>query len=84
MCLDKVLPMSVLTIWDGPYGQKYVYTLSTREGLFGEETYVQAVAVTVLAENSYSAAVKRDLWVVYDIVTGTTKPLSDGGVVVVQ
>ena len=77
-----VIPRSA--IWNGPYGQQYIYTISTRDGLFGEETYVQAVAVTVLAENSYYAAVKRDIWAAYDVVIGTTKGLTDGAVVVVQ
>lgn len=79
---DKVVP---LTAVNGSEGEYTIYALKTRDGLFGEEQYVQQVEVEKLAESVLSMAVQADaLWEGDKIVVSSTGPLADGETVWVE
>jgi len=80
---EYVVPLSAVS--EASNGSYTLYTLGTRDGLFGEETYVQAVSVKKLAENSLSMAVSGDgLYMTLTVVVSADKSLTDGETVRVE
>ena len=80
---DYVVPLSAVTQSTG--GEYVLYAVLTRDGLFGEEQYVQAVTVKKQAKNSLSMAVAGDgLYMNMELIVSTDRPLSDGETVRVQ
>lgn len=61
----------------------YVYVVRKSDGPLGAESYVQRTPVTVLDSDSTKTAV-IGVMPMDEVVTGSTKPLSDGGRVVVE
>jgi hypothetical protein len=76
-----IVPMKAILAPRGTEG--YAYVTSTRNGLFGKETYVSLVKVEILAQNGISAAinVEDSLPPDAEFVLTTNKSLEPGGTV---
>ncbi len=79
---DKVVPLTAVSGSEGDYR---IYTLKKRDGLFGEERYVQEVKADKLAESVLSMAIQADaLWEGDLIVVSSSGYLVDGETVWVE
>lgn len=76
---DALVPSSCLQVDSS--GERFLYTVSEEEGLFGTKTVIRKTYVTVQAEDDEHVALEtRDgaLLSACQIVTSTTRALSDG------
>ena len=71
---NMVLPAScVITIGD----DSYVFTVHSRNGLFGEERYVELTSVQILGGNSFFTAIASDSSITW-VVAYSSQPLHNG------
>lgn len=80
---EMVVPLNAVS--ENGQGQKQVFLTEHRQGLFGEETFVKSVDVTVLEQNDFYAAIQSDLFYPGALVAKySTKPLTSGMTVKVK
>lgn len=61
--------------------RNFVYVVNEREGILGEEYYVEEINVSVIDKNDKWAAVEGALTTDSEIVSSSTKEVEKGGVV---
>jgi len=83
---EKVLPLSAVSVVPGGDSRAlFIYVVRTREGLFGEEKYVEAVAVEELAKTGSKIAVYNiELMQDWEIVVFSDRVLEKGQTVKVM
>jgi hypothetical protein len=73
--LDALVPRSALF---ESANKKYVFLLEKRKGLFGEGYFVRESEVRVIDSNDFYFAVEGGLRVQDQVISNSSKPLSDG------
>ena len=72
-----VVPLSA--VWETANGALVIYTVETRGGLFGEETYIKELPIKEVIKNNVSMAISGEgVHEFLEVVTATDRPLTDG------
>ncbi len=74
-----VIPIS--SLFNNGEGGKCVFVIEERKGLFGQENYLTAQTVNVVAENGKSALINGEIDVGQKIASKPSKPIVEGSVV---